>query len=211
VLDAMGRVSREAFVPEHLRDLAYDDGPLPIGEGQTISQPLVVAEMLQAAEIGPTDRVLDVGTGSGYAAAVASRLAAHVYTVERHAPLLAAAERLFRDLGYDNITARHTDGTLGWAEEAPFDAILVAAGGPEVPRAYCEQLSLGGRLVMPVGPADDQRLLRIVRRAEDAYDEENLGSVAFVPLIGEHGWSGPGAAEAREATEQRREFTRGGP
>ena len=189
VLDAMGQVPREAFVPDHLRDVAYDDGPLPIGQGQTISQPLVVAEMLQAAEIKPTDRVLDVGTGSGYAAAVASRLAAHVYTVERHALLVDTACRRFDELGYRNITVRHGDGTLGWPEQAPFDVILVGAGGPKVPQAYGRQLAIDGRLVMPVGPAHHQRLVRVERHAENDFTEDDLGSVTFVPLIGEHGWS----------------------
>jgi protein-L-isoaspartate(D-aspartate) O-methyltransferase len=145
--------------------------------------------MLQAAEINPGDRVLDVGTGSGYAAAVASLLAAHMYSIERHKPLLEAACRCFEELGYRNITTRHGDGTLGWPEASPFEAILVAAGGPEVPQALSHQLSIGGRLVMPVGPKHDQRLLRVRRGGEHDFVDEDLGSVAFVPLIGEQGWS----------------------
>jgi protein-L-isoaspartate(D-aspartate) O-methyltransferase len=188
VLAAMSAVPRELFVPEHLREAAYDDGPLPIGEGQTISQPFIVAEMLQAAAIGRRDRILDIGTGSGYAAAVASRIAAEVYTIERHPPLAGKARQVFDQLRYDNIVSRIGDGTHGWPEAAPFDAILVAAGGPEVPRAYCRQLNIGGRLVMPVGPVAHQELIRVLRRGEDAYDEERLGAVAFVPLIGEHAW-----------------------
>ena len=191
VLAAMDAVPREEFVPEHLRDLAYEDGPLPIGHGQTISQPFIVAHMLQAAALGPADRVLDVGTGSGYAAAVASRLAAQVCTIERYPSLAAQARGVFDRLGYDNIISRIGDGTLGWPEAAPFDAILVAAGGPEVPPAFARQLTVGGRLVMPVGPVSRQELIRVVRTGEASYDEESLGPVAFVPLVGEHGWRGP--------------------
>jgi protein-L-isoaspartate(D-aspartate) O-methyltransferase len=188
VLEAMRQVPREAFVPEDVREAAYEDGPLPIGDGQTISQPLTVAVMLEAAEISPQDRILDVGTGSGYAAAVASLLADQVYTIERHAGLLERACHCFEELGYHNIVARHGDGTLGWPEEAPFDAILVAAGGPEVPHSLLQQLSIGGRLVIPIGPKSDQRLVR-VRRGDRNFVEDDLGSVAFVPLIGEQGWS----------------------
>jgi protein-L-isoaspartate(D-aspartate) O-methyltransferase len=189
VLAAMSEVPREVFVPEDLHEVAYGDGPLPIGEGQTISQPYIVALMLQVAEISLSDRVLDVGTGSGYAAAVASRRAAHVYSIERHAPLIESAQRRFVELGYRNITVRHGDGTLGWPEEAPFDVILVAAGGPEIPRVYCRQLSRGGCLVMPVGPESHQKLVRVQRRADNDFVEDDFGYVSFVPLIGEHGWS----------------------
>lgn len=184
VLAAMREVPREVFVPASLFRRAYADGPLPIGRGQTISQPWVVALMLQAAAIGPGDRVLDVGTGSGYAAAVASRLAAQVYTVERDASLAAAARRAFDRLGYENVVAHVGDGTQGWPDEAPFDSILVAAGAPEVPQAYRHQLALGGRSVMPVGSILRQRLIRIIRHTGDAYDEEDLGAVSFVPLVG---------------------------
>jgi protein-L-isoaspartate(D-aspartate) O-methyltransferase len=145
--------------------------------------------MLEAAEIRPEHRVLDVGTGSGYAAAVASLLTAHVYSIERHLPLLETACRCFDELEYRNITTRHGDGTLGWPEAAPFDAILVAAGGPQVPQALSDQLSIGGRLVMPVGPKRDQRLLRVRRCSEHNFIDDDLGSVSFVPLIGEQGWS----------------------
>jgi protein-L-isoaspartate(D-aspartate) O-methyltransferase len=189
VLEAMRQVPREVFVPEDVREAAYEDGPLPIGEGQTISQPFTVALMLQAAEVSPEDRVLDVGTGSGYAAAVARLLAAHVYSIERHLPLLETACRCFDELGYRNITTLHGDGTLGWPEAAPFDAILVAAGGPEIPQALSNQLSIGGRLVMPVGPKSDQRLLRVRRCGEYDFVNDDLGSVSFVPLIGKQGWS----------------------
>jgi protein-L-isoaspartate(D-aspartate) O-methyltransferase len=188
VLTAMRQLPRERFVPAELQNYAYEDGPLPIGENQAISQPFIVALMLEAAQIKPDDRVLDVGTGSGYAAAVASLIAGHVYTVERHRSLLETARERFRSLGLANITAKHADGTLGWPEKAPFDAILVAAGGPEVPKAYCNQLSIGGRLVMPVGPRTSQTLVRVVRRAEHEFAETDLGPVAFVPLIGAQGW-----------------------
>jgi protein-L-isoaspartate(D-aspartate) O-methyltransferase len=205
VLAAMREVPRELFVPERLRRSACGDGPLPIGDGQTISQPWVVAEMLQAAAIGPGDRVLDVGTGSGYAAAVASRLAAEVYTVERHASLAHRTRAAFERLGYVNIATRIGDGTLGWSDGAPFDTILVAAGGPEVPQAYCRQLAIRGRLVMPVGPALRQRLVRVIRRGEDAYDEADLGAVAFVPLVGALGWAdddAPRRVQGRSARER---------
>jgi protein-L-isoaspartate(D-aspartate) O-methyltransferase len=150
VLQAMRAVPREAFVPEELAEFAYMDGPLPIGEGQTISQPFIVGLMAELAGPGPEDKVLEVVTGSGYAAAVMSRMAARVYTIERHPELAETALRRLERLGYDNVEVRCGDGTLGWPEAAPFDAIVVAAGGPEVPRALCEQLQVGGRLVIPV-------------------------------------------------------------
>lgn len=190
VLAAMRAVPREAFVEPELRAHAYEDRPLRIGEEQTISQPYIVALMIAAAALQPGDRVLDIGTGSGYAAAVMSRIAARVYTVERHASLAQSARRRFADLAYDNIETRIGDGTLGWPEAAPFDAILVAASGPEIPPALIRQLSVGGRLVMPVGPEDHRQDLRkLTRRGEDDYEFADLGAVAFVPLIGEQGWT----------------------
>lgn len=190
VLDAMRRVPREDFVPPSLREFAFEDAPLGIGEGQTISQPYIVARMLEAAAIGPDDRVLDVGAGSGYATAVASRLARRVHAIERIASLADAARERLRAAGCDNVELRTGDGTLGWPGAAPFDAILVAAGGPEVPKALREQLAIGGRLVMPVGDTQDiQRLLRITRTDEHRFDEQFLGDVRFVPLIGEQGWT----------------------
>ncbi|HYB99758.1 MAG TPA: protein-L-isoaspartate(D-aspartate) O-methyltransferase [Candidatus Limnocylindrales bacterium] len=192
VLDAMRAVPREAFVKPGFEEFAYEDAPLPIEEGQTISQPYIVGLMLEAAELTPSDRVLDVGTGSGYAAAVASLIANEVYSIERHAALAEIAQERFEKLGYDNIGVRCGDGTNGWPEAAPFDAIVVAAGGPDIPQTLLEQLAIGGRLVMPVGEAPrDQRLLKIVRVSDAEYDEEDLGAVAFVPLIGEHGWCAP--------------------
>jgi protein-L-isoaspartate(D-aspartate) O-methyltransferase len=197
VLDAMRRVPRELFVEPGFEEFAYEDGPLPIGEGQTISQPYIVARMIEAAEIKPGDSVLEVGAGSGYAAAVMSQIADRVYAIERHPSLVEAARRRFETLGYDNVHLRTGDGTNGWPEAAPFDAILVAAGGPDVPQPLTEQLAIGGRLVIPVGgDTHDQRLLKIVRRDERHYDEEDLGAVRFVPLIGERGWSEDGRRSA---------------
>ncbi|MGP3698526.1 protein-L-isoaspartate(D-aspartate) O-methyltransferase [Rhodobacter sp. NSM] len=189
VLEAMGRVPREEFVDEARRAVAYEDTPVPIIGGQTVSQPWIVARMAEAARIGPTDRVLEVGTGSGYAAAVLGLLAAEVMGIERLAALAGpAAERLAR-LGYDNVSVHEGDGTLGLPEAAPFDAILVAAGGPSVPQALFDQLAPWGRLVMPVGPARrEQRLLRIIRTGPVDFTTEDLGAVRFVPLLGAQGW-----------------------
>src|SRR3954453_12283026 len=197
VLDAMRRVPREAFVLPGFEEFAYEDGPLPIGEGQTISQPYIVALMVEAAEVRPGDRVLEVGAGSGYAAAVVSRIADRVYAIERLPSLGEAARRRFKWLGYDNIELRVDDGTKGWPEAGPFDAILVAAGGPEVPPALKEQLVIGGRLVIPVGEhLHDQSLLKITRTNETAFEGEDLGTVRFVPLIGEQGWAENGRRSA---------------
>jgi protein-L-isoaspartate(D-aspartate) O-methyltransferase len=190
VLAAMGRVPREAFVAAGLQDRAYDDGPLPIEDGQTISQPYIVALMLEAATIRPRDRVLEIGAGSGYASAVASLLAAHVDAIERHPGLADSARERLARLGFANVAVHCADGSGGWPEGAPFDAILVAASGPRVPAALRSQLAVGGRLVMPVGEsAWQQRLVRVTRRSEDAFDEDDLGGVVFVPLVGEHGWA----------------------
>ena len=197
VLQAMRNVPREAFVEPGMQEFAYEDSPLPIGERQTISQPYIVALMIEAAEIDAGDTVLEVGAGSGYAAAVMSRIAGSVHTIERHASLAAQAQRRFEQLGYDNITLRVGDGTRGWAEGAPFDAILVAAGAPEPPQALREQLAIGGRLVIPVGEGESgQRLRRITRTGEDRYEQDDLGGVRFVPLIGEQGWAEDGSRAA---------------
>jgi protein-L-isoaspartate(D-aspartate) O-methyltransferase len=193
VLAAMRVVPREAFVPEELAEFAYADSPLPIEAGQTISQPYIVARMIELAEVGPGDRVLEVGTGSGYAAAVLSSIAAHVVAVERHAILANAAQHRLATLGYDNVTVYHRDGTEGLSQEAPFDAIIVSAGGRQVPEALLSQLVIGGRLVIPVGPRHRQILKRLVRRGEKAFEEEDHGIVAFVPLIA--GEAGVPAAE----------------
>jgi protein-L-isoaspartate(D-aspartate) O-methyltransferase len=187
VLEAMREVPRERFVPERLAEFAYEDSPLPIEAGQTISQPYIVALMIEAAQIQPTDHVLEIGVGSGYAAAVMSRIALRVHAIDRHGELTDLARQRMAELGYDNVVIRTADGTSGWPENAPFDVILVAAGGPRVPRPLCEQLAVGGRLVIPVGEADQQQLTRVTRTGPDEYRTDDLGPVHFVPLIGDHG------------------------
>ena len=190
ILDAFRAVPREAFVDEGQRQSAYDDQPLPIGAGQTISQPYIVALMIEAAEISPGDVVLEVGSGSGYAAAVMSRIARAVIGVERQHELVGSARERLHHLGYDNVRVFEGDGTCGWPDDAPFDAILAAAAGSHVPTPLIDQLAPGGRLVMPIGePADVQDLIKVVKRQDGSLVEENLGSVRFVPLIGEEGWS----------------------
>lgn len=197
VLEAMRTVPREMFVEPGLEEFAYEDGPLPIGEQQTISQPYIVALMLEAAELHAGDRVLEVGTGSGYAAAVMSQIASEVYTIERHATLGRAAQRRFEALEYAAIHLRIGDGSQGWPEAAPFDAIVVAAGGPEVPAALKQQLTIGGRLIIPVGEQRWGQTLRKVRRtSETDYEDESLGAVMFVPLIGKQGWAEDGRRSA---------------
>jgi protein-L-isoaspartate(D-aspartate) O-methyltransferase len=189
VLQALQAVPREEFVPERLREFAYLNVPLPIGSGQTISQPLIVALMAEALQLDVNDRVLEIGAGSGYAAAVLSRLAREVFSIERVPELAESAAARLRKLGYRNVQVKTGDGTLGWREEGPFEAIVVAAGGPSVPPALFEQLSVGGRLVIPIGAdPESQRLVRIIRRGEEVFDEEDMGEVRFVPLIGEAGW-----------------------
>ena len=203
VLAAMAAVPRHAFVPGDLGEYAYADTPLPIGASQTISQPYMVAMMAQALQLEPDDRVLEIGTGSGYAAAVLAEIAGDVYTIERHKTLAESARKTLRALGYDDVHVRHGDGSLGWPEHAPYDAIVVAAGGPSVPAPLKEQLAIGGRLVIPVGPAPrTQKLVRLVRRSEDEYAEEDLGHVRFVPLVGEAGWQ-PGETEERSRRMKR--------
>ena len=189
VLAAMAAVPRERFVPPALTDEAYEDRPLPIGDGQTISQPYIVAVMTEALRLAATDRVLEIGTGSGYSAAVLAEIVADVYTIERLGSLAASARRRLSDLGYENVHVRCDDGTKGWPQHAPYDAIVVTAGGPEIPKALLEQLTVGGRLVMPVGDlVFGQQLVRAVRESADKYGHDNLGGVAFVPLIGAEGW-----------------------
>ncbi|KAF0218620.1 MAG: protein-L-isoaspartate(D-aspartate) [Geobacteraceae bacterium] len=189
VIAAMREVPREEFIPGKLVDFAYEDSPLPIEEGQTISQPYMVALMAESLELSTADPVLEIGTGSGYSAAVLSRIAARVYTVEHFASLAQSAAERFKLLGYDNIRVLVGDGTLGWREYAPYKAIVVTAGAPEVPKPLMEQLAVGGRLVIPVGPhLHMQTLIRVRRVAADEYHSEELCDVQFVPLIGAAGW-----------------------
>jgi protein-L-isoaspartate(D-aspartate) O-methyltransferase len=189
VLRAFAQVPREAFVREVDRERAYDDRALPIQAGQTISQPYVIAWMLELLELVPGDKVLEVGAGSGYVAALLAHMGAQVYAIE-YVPLLAEAARArLVTLGLEDVTLAQGDGTLGWPEHAPFDAILVSAGGPEVPKALLEQLVLGGRLVIPVGAHPRrQELVQVRRTGQDTYDREPKGPVQFVPLVGEAGW-----------------------
>lgn len=183
LLLAMRQVPRELFVDGPMQEHAYDDSALPIGQGQTISQPYIVALMIEAAEVGPGQRVLEIGAGSGYAAAILGRIADRVFAVERHDKLaLEAAERL-RKLGYANVRIQVGDGAKGLQDEAPFDAILVSAAGSAVPEALKVQLVVGGRLVMPVGSSRSQALRKFTRLSEREFEEENLGPVRFVPLI----------------------------
>ncbi|PJG46427.1 protein-L-isoaspartate O-methyltransferase [Sphingobium sp. LB126] len=194
LLAAMRTVPRERFVGEAVKAQAYDDRPLPIGAGQTISQPYIVAAMIEGigignGGIGAGDRVLEVGAGSGYAAAILGCIAGQVFAIERHASLAGQARRRMRELGYLNVDIREGDGTLGLAGEAPFDAILVSACGPDVPSALKTQLAVGGRLVMPIG-GEVQRLCRITRLDDDHYEVDWGEAVTFVPLIGEQGWLG---------------------
>lgn len=194
VLQAMGDVPRERFVPEPTMSSAYDDAPLGIGQGQTISQPYIVARMLEAARLTPTARVLEIGTGSGYSAAVTARVAAHVVSVERHGVLANAAAERLKSLGVSNVEVHIADGTLGWPAGAPYDAIIATAGGPRIPDAWIAQLAPGGTLVMPVGALHSrQTLVRVTREPDGCLAREDLGQVMFVPLIGAQGWDDPRA------------------
>jgi len=187
VLDAMGTIPREAFVPDEMKSRAYDDSPLPIGQGQTISQPYIVAEMTQALELRETDRVLEIGTGSGYQTAILAHIAQRVYTIEAFCELFDRAYDLIRKLGYENVVGKCDDGTEGWPEEAPFDAILVTAGAPDIPPPFQEQLKPHGRLVIPVGNRISQDLAKMVKKPE-GMKRTSLGGCRFVQLTGAHGW-----------------------
>jgi len=190
VLAAMRKVPRERFLPRGQGVFAYDDSPLPIGDGQTISQPYIVAFMAESLALVGGEKVLEIGTGSGYAAAVLAEIAAEVYTIERIEGLATMAKTVLDELGYTNVHVRCSDGTLGWPEEAPFDGIVVSAGGPEVPDTLKYQLNTGGRLVIPVGRSKAyQELVRVTRVAEDDFQTVDLVPVRFVPLVGEEGWS----------------------
>ncbi len=187
VLRSMTSVPRHLFVSEALVDSAYGDFPLPIGEGQTISQPFIIAQMTQNLELKGHERVLEIGTGSGYQAAILAQIVYKVYTIERNHTLFLQTRKLFDTLKYHNIVTRYSDGTQGWKQEGPFDAIIVTAGGQKVPAPLIEQLAVGGRLVMPVGDHFSQDLLKI-EKTEEGITTTNLGACRFVKLIGQHGW-----------------------
>jgi len=192
VLKAMEEIPRHLFVDEALLDQAYSDTPLPIGEGQTISQPYIVALMTEALNLTGREKVLEIGTGSGYQTAILSRLADRVISVERIASLSLRARKILDQLKCYNVLTVVGDGTLGWKDEAPYDAIIVTAGAPEIPQTYLDQLAPGGRLVIPVGGLHNQKLVRVVRNVDspEELEYEDLGGCRFVSLIGEHGWKG---------------------
>jgi protein-L-isoaspartate(D-aspartate) O-methyltransferase len=190
VIDAMLTVPRHKFVEEALEGQAYQDAPLPIGEKQTISQPYMVAVMSEALLLEGTETVLEVGTGSGYQAAVLALISDRVFSVERIPALARRARKVLDGCGFSKVNIRVADGTLGWRDMSPFDAIVVTAGAPEVPQDYLNQLAIGGRLVIPVGNRDDQILMRITRTGKQEYKEEKMLGCRFVPLIGNHGWQG---------------------
>jgi len=189
VLDAFREVPRDKFVPEDVKEYSYHDGPLPIGNDQTISQPYIVAEMVEALELGSEDTVLEIGTGSGYEAAILSRIAKEVYSVERIQSLADKAKNILDVLGYENINIRVGDGTLGWPEgNKTFDGIIVSAGAPSVPESYKKQLKKRCYLVIPVGSRALQNLYKIRKNSDNNLSKQSLGHVRFVPLIGEQGW-----------------------
>jgi protein-L-isoaspartate(D-aspartate) O-methyltransferase len=190
VLMAMEKIPRHLFIDSGLIDQAYQDSPLPIGERQTISQPYIVALMTEALSLAGKEKILEIGTGSGYQAAILAELAGQVFSIERIAALAAVARKILDALHYFNVAIRVGDGTYGWREEAPFDGIMVTAGAPKIPKILVEQLAIGGRLVIPVGGRFSQELFSITRLSEDATDikKESLGGCRFVDLIGEHGW-----------------------
>lgn len=187
VLEAMSKVPRHLFVSEALMDQAYGDFPLPIGEQQTISQPYIVAEMTQALQLRKEDRVLEIGTGSGYQAAIIAEIVFRVYTIERIRSLFIKTRKLFDELHYHNIVTKYSDGTSGWEDESPFDAIIVTAGAPAIPETLVNQLAVGGRMVIPVGTQYSQELIKLIRDEKDVH-KTYLGGCRFVKLVGEHGW-----------------------
>ncbi len=196
VLAAMRKVAREQFLDAAQRERAYEDSPLPIGAGQTISQPYMVARMLELLALRGAERVLEIGAGSGYQTALLCELARQVFAVERVASLAALAGRRLRDLGYRNLEIGAFDGTYGWRERAPFDAIVVAAAAPRIPALLVDQLGDGGRLVIPVGSREQQRLATVTRVRPDEYRTEWETPCSFVPLVGRFGWGGEGPAQA---------------
>jgi len=187
VLEAMGKIHRHLFVEEALLGEAYNDHPLPIGHKQTISQPYIVALMSQALELTGSEKVLEIGTGSGYQAAILAELSYKVFTIERVRPLMENARALLNELGYTNILFKAFDGTLGWKDNGPFDAIIITAGSPKIPQPLLDQLVDGGRMVVPVGDKYSQDLIKVTKQG-DSYVEKNLGGCRFVDLIGVHGW-----------------------
>jgi protein-L-isoaspartate(D-aspartate) O-methyltransferase len=187
VIKAMRVIPRHLFVSEALIESAYGDHPLPIGEGQTISQPYIIAEMTQALELKGKERVLEIGTGSGYQAAVLAAIVDRVYTIERNNTLFLNTKKLFDKLKYHNIVTKYSDGTLGWSQESPFDAIIVTAGGKEIPEPLIKQISPGGKLIMPVGNNFTQELI-VIEKTKTGIISKNLGGCRFVKLIGRHGW-----------------------
>jgi protein-L-isoaspartate(D-aspartate) O-methyltransferase len=189
VLHAIEKIPRHLFVPTGIRHRAYDDAPLPVGNSQTISQPLIHAQYLELLQLKGTERVLEVGTGTGYQTALLSHLVAQVFSIERIAPLLDRAREILQQLGIRNVSVMVGDGTLGWREHAPFEAILVSAGAPSVPQPLLDQLADGGRLLVPVGDRETQHLVLYTRRG-DRMDKREVAPVRFVPLIGSHGWEG---------------------
>ncbi|OGP75041.1 MAG: protein-L-isoaspartate O-methyltransferase [Deltaproteobacteria bacterium RBG_16_49_23] len=191
VIAAIKKVPRHLFVEEALQSQAYSDHPLPIGEKQTISQPYMVALMTEAMELKGKERILEIGAGSGYQTAILAELAQEVFSVERIRSLAIRARKLLYELGYFNVEIKIFDGTYGWAEKSPFDAITVTAGSPDIPQPFYDQLSMGGRLVIPVGDADAQDLFRITK-TEGGMKKENLGGCRFVKLIGRYGWEDEG-------------------
>lgn len=192
VLGAMRKVPREEFLPESLRQFAYEDSPLPIAAGQTISQPYIVAFMIEGLALEGGEKVLEIGTGSGYAAAVLAEIAGEVYTIERIGELAENAKRALAATGYDNVHVLCGDGTLGWPEYAPYDGIVVTAGGPDVPESLKLQLKIGGRLVIPVGEDREfQELVCVTRLSESDFESKYLAAVRFVPLVGAEGWDAP--------------------
>ncbi|PYT00887.1 MAG: protein-L-isoaspartate O-methyltransferase [Acidobacteria bacterium] len=190
VLDAMNRVPRHAFVPEALKAQAYKDNALPISGGQTISQPFIVARMTELLELKGRERVLEIGSGSGYQTAILATVARKVFAVERLQVLAAEAKQKLMQIGFRNISYRCDDGTNGWEVYAPFDAMLVAAGGPSIPEPLVKQLEIGGRMVIPIGSDQKSQMLVRVTRTDKGFETENFGPCAFVPLIGTHGWEG---------------------
>jgi protein-L-isoaspartate(D-aspartate) O-methyltransferase len=209
VLAAMGEVPRETFVSEALNEFAYEDSALPIEAGQTISQPYIVARMIELLELAPGDKVLEVGAGSGYAATVMSRIASRVYAIERHKELADLARTRLKALGYINIEIICADGTKGLPDQAPINAILVSAGGPRVPESLKQQLAIGGRLVIPVGRDIHQTLLLVRRIDKHEFEQEDYGAVTFVPLIGAEGWVEPEEAKATKIDAETSGFADG--